>query len=78
MLYVDDLVVLGPSAAAKAVIDDVRTRFSCTQAVDLLAATEKSPLLFLGHNMWVSEPGPAARCMCRSASTPNRCFSASK
>lgn len=53
LLYVDDLVVLGPRDQCISVLQDISRRFTCTDWIDLSLATRECPLLFLGHELFL-------------------------
>lgn len=55
LLYVDDLIVIGNRAEAELFLSGLQSRFSCTPPKWLDEATEADPLLFLGHQLWLSE-----------------------
>lgn len=59
MIYVDDLVILGPPDASKKFIKALSARFTCTPPKRLADSTEDSPLELLGHDLWmgVNEDG---------------------
>lgn len=57
MLYVDDLIFLGPKGKVYKTVGALKKRFMCTDEVDLANATKEKPLRFLGHLLWVDEDG---------------------
>lgn len=52
LVYVDDLIVLGPDSLCISFLTELRRKFTCTAWNDLSKASRESPLLFLGHEIF--------------------------
>lgn len=53
LLYVDDIIALGPDVECIAFLKRMREKFICTEWLSLSDATRENPLLFLGHEIFI-------------------------
>lgn len=53
LVYVDDIIVLGESSKCIQFLQKMRKKFVCTEWISLDSATRASPLMFLGHEMFL-------------------------
>lgn len=53
LIYVDDLIFLGPEKIVQGLIDLLRKRFECTDPVWIDRATKENKARFLGHRLWI-------------------------
>lgn len=57
LIYVDDLMFLGKRSDVQKQIDRLKIKFECTKETFLNDCTQKEPLRFLGHDLWINEDG---------------------